>query len=116
MGFPCEPVRAFQDPQAHLLHCHIGAGFPVRKRSTATVLLLLRSARERRDGVSLAVGRKAPPGQLEKERKKKGGGAHCDSVSPCPRLPIGINTGGGGHAAIACPPFNRKKRGGGALR
>ena len=33
-------------------------------------------------------------------------------MSPCPRLPIGINPGVGGHAAIACPPFNRKKRGG----
>ena len=40
----------------------------------AIALLLLRSARERRDGVSLAVGRKAPPGQLERKKKKRVGG------------------------------------------
>ena len=63
-------VRALQESQGHLLRGDQDSGHLRRKRSAAIALLLLRSAGEHCDSVSLA----------EAKAKKKV--AHCDSVSP----------------------------------
>ena len=62
---PRVPVRALQELQVHLLEGDRDSRHPDRKRSAAIVLLLLRSARERRDGVSLAEARCPSRGSVE---------------------------------------------------